>query len=38
MFDFMLGLFVGTTAGVCAMCILQINRHEEIEKDSENEK
>lgn len=38
MIDFLLGLFVGTIGGIGAMCLLQINKYEEIERDSENEK
>lgn len=38
MVDFLLGLLIGTIAGIGAICLLQINRYEEIERDSENEK
>lgn len=38
MIDFLLGLFVGTIGGITAMCLLQINKYEEIEMDSKDEK
>lgn len=34
MIGFILGLFIGTIAGAGLMCISQINRYEEIEKNN----
>lgn len=38
MVSFIAGLSLGTLIGVTIMCLLQINRYEEIERDSREEK
>lgn len=38
MLSFIIGLFVGTTIGICIMCMFQINRYEDIEENSREEK
>lgn len=38
MWLFICGAYLGGLVGIGIMCLFQINKHEEIEKDSENEK
>lgn len=38
MINFISGLSLGVLIGIAIMCLLQINRYEEIERDSREEK